>query len=118
MFANNTAEILTFERNTNHEDVIKKILHIHKLLKDIAQYETNETKNSSKLNSKPANLESHKLSKIKELEDLFGVCLVAYECEKDTREKKFKILNQISSLLESYLEVFIEKKLEKILQFS
>ena len=101
MFSSNTAEILNISNEVKKKpNVLKKILFIHKKLKEIAKYE-----NSYKEKFQLAKLNLAQVSQIKNLESDLNLFLIAYETEKIVSHDKQSILNKINILLDEYLDV-------------
>ncbi|MBI3591147.1 MAG: hypothetical protein HY094_07235 [Candidatus Melainabacteria bacterium] len=100
MFASSTAEVLSFQKKKDPQDVFTKILYLHKKLKEAAQYES-----LSKTKYKLAKPVTEDLERIKQLELKLGYSLIAVESENEMEENKAMILNRIDSLLDEYMSM-------------
>lgn len=88
-------------------DTFKKLLHLHKRLKEVALFESG--KKPSKM---LADLTQDEVDEIKKLEDKLGYTIVAYETEEVISENKLMILNRVDSLLDEYLTMVKPKEVE------
>lgn len=101
----NTSEVLNFESKIRSDDLIKDLIKIHGKLKHIARLE-------SKKKFSIAKLDQQELEKIKMIEDSLGYCLIAYQSDTEISKNKNMILEQVDSLLDSYLELCKAKELK------
>ncbi len=94
---------------------LKKIVFIYKKLKNIARFESIKIQNQT---PKPADLTKEQLERIKSLEGKIGCRLVAYESDEEINERKNSILSQIELLLNEYINLCTNRKIENKPAFS